>query len=72
MHQRHAQQTTNARRIIHASEVFARQIATTIKVVCPMNDVYVERVDQFVTPMLPAELAKFAKIDCVKWDAVMI
>lgn len=72
MHQLHVQHTTNAHRIIHALQMFAKRIATMIKIVWPMNDVYVERVDQFVTPMLPAELVKFVRIDCVKWDAVMI
>lgn len=72
MHQLHVQQTSNAHRIIHALQMFAKQIATMIKIVWPTNDVYEEHVDQFVILMLPAEMVKFAKIDCVKWDAVMI
>lgn len=37
-----------------------------------MNDVYEERVNQFVIQMLHVKLVKYARIDCVKRDAVMI
>lgn len=66
MHQHHVQQTTNAHRIIHALEIFAKQIVTTIKIVWLMNDAFVEHANQFVTPMPLVAVDKFVKIDCVK------
>lgn len=72
MHQLHVQHTANVHRIIHALRMFANQIVIMTKIVWPTNDVYVERVNQFVTPTLLAELVKYARIDCVKWDAVTI
>lgn len=72
IHQLHAQHTTSVHQIIHAWEIFANQIVTTIKIVWPMNDVYEERVAQYVTTMPLVEMDKFAKIDYVKSVAAMI
>lgn len=72
MHQHHVQHATNAHRIIHALRMFANQIVIMTKVVWPTNGVCVERANQFVTLMLHVEMVKYARIVCVKWDAVMI
>lgn len=66
MHQRHVQQPTNVHRIIHALEIFARQIVTMIKIVWLMNDAFAVRASQFVILMLRVAADKFVKTDCVK------
>lgn len=61
-----------AHRITHAMEMYVRLRVVAIRIVCPMNDVYVECVELFAIVMHPVDKDKFVKIVCAKLDAEVI
>lgn len=64
--------TTTVRRITLATEMYAKLPVVEIKIVCLMNDAFVESAELFAIVMLPADRDKFAKIVCVKLDVETI